>query len=183
MYKYNQCNNYIKTYFSYLLKGKTNPLLAAAAENIVIERDEILKDFQNLQDVNECTIVDGSSGLGTPLGKNFLEENLIKSLDLPVLLVVSGVNTAINNVLVGINHAKELGIRFRGVIINEYPDNTDDMNIKLLPRLIEEYTDIKILGVLPFFERNVNPNDLITEVLNGADIEGIFQVQIAKLQM
>lgn len=174
---------YIKTYFSYLLKGKTNPLLAAAAENIVIERDEILKDFQNLQDVNECTIVDGSSGLGTPLGKNFLEENLIKSLDLPVLLVVSGVNTAINNVLVGINHAKELGIRFRGVIINEYPDNTDDMNIKLLPRLIEEYTDIKILGVLPFFDRNVNPNDLITEVLNGADIEGIFEVQIAKLQM
>ena len=43
---------YIKTYFSYLLKGKTIPLLAAAAENIVIERDEILKDFQNLQDVN-----------------------------------------------------------------------------------------------------------------------------------
>lgn len=69
------------------------------------------------------------------------------------------------------------------MIINEYPDNTDDMNIKLLPRLIEEYTDIKILGVLPFFDRNVNPNDLITEVLNGADIEGIFEVQIAKLQM
>ena len=69
------------------------------------------------------------------------------------------------------------------MIINDYPDNTDDMNIKLLPRLIEEYTDIKILGVLPSFDRNINPNDLITEILNGVDIEAVFQVQIAKLQM
>lgn len=174
---------YIKTYFTYLLRGKNNPLVAAAAENIVIERNEILKDFQNLQDINECTIVDGSSGLGTPFGKNFLEENLIQSLDLPVLLAVSAVKTTINTILVAINHAKEIGIKFRGVIINDYPDNTEDMNIKLLPRLIEEYTDIKILGVLPAFDRNINPNDLITEILNGVDIEAVFQIQIAKLQM
>ena len=174
---------YIKTYFTYLLKENAAPIVAAAAENLIIKRDDILKDFQNLQDINECTVVDGSSGLGTPLSKNFLEENLIKSLDLPVLLAVSAVKSTINTILVAINHAKDIGINFRGVIINDYPDNTDDMNIKLLPRLIEEYTDIKILGVLPSFDRNINPNDLITEILNGVDIEAVFQVQIAKLQM
>jgi len=49
--------------------------------------------------------------------------------------------------------------------------------------LIEEYTDVKILGVLPAFDRNLNPNDLITEILNGVDIEAVFDVQIAKLQL
>ena len=49
--------------------------------------------------------------------------------------------------------------------------------------LVEEYTDVKILGVLPSFDRNLNPNDLITEILNGVDIEAVFDVQIAKLQL
>ena len=52
-----------------------------------------------------------------------------------------------------------------------------------MPSLIEEYTGTKVLGILPTFERNVNPNDLISEILNGIDIEAVFQIRIAKLQM
>ena len=32
------------------------------------------------------------------------------------------------------------------------------------------------------FNKNLNPNDLITEVLNGVDVEEAFDIQIAKLQ-
>ncbi len=174
---------YIKTYYSYLLKQNAAPLIAAAAENLIINKNTVLKDFQSIQDVNECLVVDGVSGLATPLSKNFLEEDLIKILDLPLLMVVSAKTSTINNVILSINHAKETGIKFRGVILGSYPENTDDVNIKLMPRLIEEYTDVKILGVLPAFDRNLNPNDLITEILNGVDIEAVFDVQIAKLQL
>lgn len=174
---------YIKTYYSYLLKQNAAPLIAAAAENLIIDKNTVLKDFQSIQDVNECLVVDGVSGLATPLSKNFLEEDLIKILDLPLLMVVSAKTSTINNVILSINHAKETGIKFRGVILGSYPENTDDVNIKLMPRLIEEYTDVKILGVLPAFDRNLNPNDLITEILNGVDIEAVFDVQIAKLQL
>ena len=65
---------YIKTYYSYLFKQKGSPLIAAAAENIAIDKNTILNDFQKIQDVHECLIVDGVSGLATPFGKNFLEE-------------------------------------------------------------------------------------------------------------
>ncbi len=174
---------YIKTYYSYLLKQKSSPLIAAAAENIAIDRNVILNDFQKIQDLYECLIVDGVSGLATPFGKNFLEEDLIKMLDLPLLMVVSAKSASINNIILSINHALEIGINFRGVILSNYPEATDDVNIKLLPRLIEEYTKVKILGILPSFEKNVNPNDLITEILNGVDIEAVFQIPIAKLQM
>ena len=174
---------YIKTYYSYLLKQKSSPLIAAAAENIAIDRNVILNDFQKIQDVYECLIVDGVSGLATPFGKNFLEEDLIKMLDIPLLMVVSAKSASINNIILSINHALEIGIKFRGVILSNYPDVTDDVNIKLLPRLIEEYTNVKILGILPSFEKNVNPNDLITEILNGVDIEAVFGIPIAKLHM
>lgn len=50
---------YIKTYFSYLFKNKSAPILAAAAEHTVIEKNIILSDFQKIQDVNECLVVDG----------------------------------------------------------------------------------------------------------------------------
>ncbi len=174
---------YIKTYYSYLLKQKSAPLLAAAAENIIIDKNTILQDFQRIQDVNECLVVDGVSGLATPLGKEFLEEDMIKILDLPLLMAISAKTSTINNIILSINHAVEKGIQFRGVILGNYPEKPDDMNIKLMPRLIEEYTNVKILGVLPSFDRNLNPNDLITEILNGVDIEAVFDIQIAKLQL
>ncbi len=174
---------YIKTYFSYLLKNKSAPILAAAAENIVIEKNVILSDFQKIQDINECLIVDGSLGIAAPLGKNFLEEDMIKMLDLPLLLVVSAKSANINNILLTINHAAETGINLRGVILSNYPQNCEDVNIKLMPRLIEEYTNTKVLGILPVFEKNLNPNDLITEILNGTDVEAVFNLRIAKLQI
>ena len=106
---------------------------------------------------------------------------MIKALELPLLLVVSPKDSSVDSVLLTINHIKDLQIPFRGVILNKCPDNIDDADMKLMPKLIEEYTDANILGVLPYFEKDLNPNDLINEVLNGIDIEGVFNVSIPKL--
>ena len=53
------------------------------------------------------------------------------------------------------------------------------------PKLIEKYTDTKILGVMPHIEnlKKINPNDLISNVLTGIDIESVFDVKIAKLEL
>ena len=175
---------YIKTYFTYLLKDRSNPLLAAAKESIIIEKNDILSDYQKLEDMYELLVVDGISGLASPLGKNFLEEDLIKILDLPLLLIVSASSTDINNILLTVNHAKEKGITLRGIILTNFPEHTESSDIKLLPRLIEEYTDVKILGILPHFNKNdLNPNDLISEILSGVDLEAALNIRIAKLQL
>ena len=108
---------------------------------------------------------------------------MIKMLDLPLLLVVSAKTANINNILLTINHATETGINVRGVILNSYPKINEDVNLKLIPKLVEEYTNTKVLGILPEFDKNLNPNDLITEILNGVDVEGVFNLRIAKLQM
>ncbi len=167
---------YIKTYFSYLLKSSAAPILSAAEEKIIIDKNVILQDYQVIKDKFEFLFVDGLSGLTTPLSKNFLEEDIIRMLDLPMLLVVSGDN--INNTIMSLNRAKEKGINTRGVIV--YDCNEDDINIKLMPKLIKEYTDTKVLGMIPNPEKN--PADLITEILNRVNIEEVFQIPIVKLK-
>lgn len=171
---------HIKTYFTYLLKENISPILSAANEKIIIEKEIITRDFQAIQNDNECLIVDGLWGLATPYGKSFLEEDVVKSLKLPLILTISAENADLNNALLSINRTKDLDINFRGVVINNYSEKS--VSKKLIPKMIEEYTDAEVLGTLPHFEQNVNPGDLIAEVLNGIDIENVFNIKIAKLK-
>ena len=173
-------DTFINTYFSYQLEKNLSPILSAAAEGLVMEKNVILKDFQKIQERDECLIVDGYSSLATPLSKDFLEEDIAKILDLPVIFTVSANNPDISNTLLSVNRANELNLNVRGIIINDYPENPN-INVKLMPKLIEEYTNTKVLGILPFIKKGINPEDLITEILNNVDIESVFRLRIAKL--
>ncbi len=175
---------YLKTYSTYLLKSQAVPILAAEEEGVVIDKQLIKKEFEVLQKENDCTIVNSSGEISSPLGTNFLVSDMVKMLDLPLLIVASPGENLINNTLLSINNAVEKGIKVRGVIINDYPEYTNNSDLKSAPRLIEEYSDAKILGVIPHFsDTKLDPSDLITNILNGIDIESVFDVKIAKLDV
>lgn len=176
---------YIKTFSSYLFKAQASPVIASEMEFKTIDKNFIKKDFDMLAKSNDCTIVESTGGIMTPLAPNLLTSDLIKTLDLPVILVVKPDSSTVNNSLLAINHAQSKGINIRGVIINNCPDNTKNIDIKTVPRLIEEYSDIKILGIVKSFRsaKNISPSDLITSILNGIDIESVFDVKIAKLDL
>ena len=74
-------------------------------------------------------------------------------------------------------------IEIRGVVINDIPEDCPKALLTSIPRLIEEFTNVKILGLVPHLQSNLSPEDLITAVLNGIDIESIFNVKIEKLDM
>lgn len=176
---------YIKTYFSYLLKNNEIPAIAAELEHTDINKEIIYQDYLSIKKEFECIISDGTMGLATPLSDGFLEQDLVKMLEIPVLMVVSPTENSVNNTLVNINQAVSSGVKLRGVIINDCPEIIQDLSIKSMPKLIEKYTDTKILGVMPHIEnlKKINPNDLISNVLTGIDIESVFDVKIAKLEL
>jgi len=176
---------YVNTYSSYLLKEPAAPAIAAELENIVIDRNVIKKDFQNLAQKHDCTIVEGAGGLMVPIAPKFLILDMIKMLDLPIVIVVRPDLGTVNHTLLTINQAISSGINVRGVIINNFPERTKNISIKAAPRLIEEYSDAKILGIVKHFNnvQKINPNDLITNILNGIDIESVFDVKISKLNV
>lgn len=176
---------YVQTHSTYLLKEQAAPVIAAELENITIDRNLIRKEFGIISKENDCTIVEGSGGLMVPLAPKFLVSDMIKMLDIPILIVIRPDMGTVNHSLLTINQAVSSGIKVRGVIINDFPERTKNVAIKSIPRLIEEYSDAKILGVVKHFGnfQKINPNDLITDILNGIDIESVFDVRISKLDV
>lgn len=174
---------YIQVHSTYLLKEQAPPVIAAEAENILISKDIIKKDYELISKEQDCLILAGTGGIMMPLAPDFLESDMIKYLDLPVVIIVKPESGMVNQTLLTINHAQSKGIKVRGVIINNFSENTDNTEVKNALRLIEEYSDVKILGIVRSFKNpdKINPSELITEILNGIDIESVFDVKIAKL--
>ena len=174
---------YIETHFSYLYKSKGDVLTASEVENNEIDIDFIFKDAKKYAMVSDCILIDGEGGILTPIAPSLQNIDLINKLQTPILFVVSPNENAINNTLLSIFGAKENGIEVRGVVINNVKSSSDNKQITNLIRIIEEYSDVKILGMIPNMGDKIKPEELITSILNGIDIESVFGVKIAKLDI
>lgn len=174
---------FINTHFSYLFKLNSEPLIAAENENEIIDIDLIYNEYHRILDNSECTIIDGDSGLLSPIAPSLQNIDLIKKLQIPVLFVISPREDSINDILLSIYAAQEKGIQVRGVIINNIKDDCSKTTLTSITRIIEEYSNVSILGLIPNLGEKVLPEDLISGVLNGVDIESVFKVKIAKLEL
>lgn len=173
----------IKTYCSYLFRENDIPLISALKENVVIKKETILEDYKSVCDKFECFLTIGTNGMATPIGNNFLEVDMVKYIELPILFVISAY-TPINDILMMINHAVIKNIKISGVVLYDCPYKTNDENIKNLPKLIEKYTNTSVVGAFPKIDNiyTITPGDLISYVLSGVNLERLFDVQIAKLR-
>ena len=131
--------------------------------------------------LSDCTIIDSDGGLLSPISASIQNFDIIKLLQLPLLVTVSPNENTINSTLHTINTAIEKGIEIRGVIINNITNNCPKTLLTSITRIIEEYSSTKILGLMPHLEGKISPEDLITAILNGIDIESVFNVKIEKL--
>ena len=128
------------------------------------------------------TSASGTLGLSTPLTKKFLEADLVRNLSLPVVLVAPAESESINNTIMAINQAQNSNIELRGVVLSTSVGlvNQESLTIKL----IQEYTGARVCGIFNKLkdEFEVNPNDIIANIITDVDIQGLFRVPIAKLQ-
>ena len=174
---------YIDTHFSYLYKEQAEPLIASEADNEFIDIDYINKEYKRIIAVSECTLLDGDCGILSPLAPNTTTADMIRKLVIPTLIVTTPTENSVNNTLMTINTAIEKGIEVRGVIINNISEDCSKPLLTSITRIIEEYTNIKILGLIPKLHDKNSPEDIITAILNGIDIESVFNVKIEKLDM
>ena len=174
---------YVNTHFTYLFKSKSVPLIAAENENEIIDIELINQEYQRINDNSDYTIIDGDSGLLSPLAQSVQTVDMIKKLQIPVLFVITPREDSINDTLLSIYAAQEKGVEVKGVIINNIKENCSTELLTSITRIIEEYSNVKILGLLTNLGEKVLPEDLITGILNGLDIEKVFNVKIEKLEM
>lgn len=176
---------YVETFCSYLLKEPAAPYIAAEIEKKEIDFELIQKDYQNIKEKCEMVLVEGAGGLMVPVAPNKVMGDIAKFLDIPVLIVARPNLGTVNHTILTINQAKSMGLDVAGVVINQYPLGTKNAAIKTAPRLIEEYTDASILGVVPYmhFFDATKPGEIINTFLNSIDLEKIFRIKIPKLNM
>ena len=173
---------YINTHFSYLFKTNSEPLIAAEKENEFIDIELINTEYQRIISNTDCVLLDGDNGLLSPIAPSLQTADMIKKLQIPVLFVITPKEDSINDTLLSIYTAQEKGIDIRGVVINNIREGCSKELLTAITRVVEEYSNVSILGLLPHLGEKIVPEELITSVLNGIDIESIFRVKLEKVE-
>ena len=119
---------------AYTFKSPLSPHAAAKLENREIEPDRII-----LPQTQNNLIVEGAGGLMVPLNDHFLMLDLIKKLDLTVILVSKNYLGSINHTLLTAEVLKLHNINVAGIIFNGVENIESELFIK-------NYTGLKIFG-------------------------------------
>jgi len=114
---------------SYCFEEAVSPHLAASRAGVSIEIDKIKMDYANISKKYDYMVVEGAGGIVCPfnLEKGILLPDIIKALDLPVLIVADGGLGTINSTVLTIEYAKNHGLSVGGIILNNF-DNNDFMH-------------------------------------------------------
>lgn len=175
-------DSYMETFSTYMFKSDSSPVIAAALEGVEIDVDLIYQDYMTFSKNFECIVTDGMLGLSTPITRKFLEADLVKNLSLPVVLVAPAQTESINNTIMAIQQAQNSGVELRGVILSTSEGLVGEESATI--KLIQEYTGVRVKGIFNKLkdEFEVNPNDIIANIITDVDIQELFKVPIAKLK-
>ena len=174
----------ISTASSYIFTSQNSPIVAAyESESKKIELNKIYNDFLGVKQMTECNIVEGSNSISTPVSDKMLEIDIVKTLDIPLLLVINPKKSKIEDVISGVNFVISSGVNLLALIINDYDENSENIEEKYYPQMVKEFTGVNVLGSIPHYENfnALTPDTLIADILHNINIQKVFGLQIAKL--
>ncbi len=103
---------------SYRFAPACSPHLAAARAGIRISVAKIARDLRQLQTMADLLVVEGAGGVLAPLNQRQTMLDLMRELELPVILVSRTQLGAINHALLSLRVLRQAGIRVAGVLFN-----------------------------------------------------------------
>jgi len=119
-------NDCVDKYVSYIFKEPVSPHLAAEIDGISVKKEKIRQDFENLSKDYDYIIVEGAGGIFCPLNlkdENIFLTDIIKMLNLDVIIVTSAKLGTLNSTILTTEYAKNYAINLKGIIINKYDSN------------------------------------------------------------
>lgn len=125
---------------AYRLSQPFSPHKSAAIDGVTIDPEKII-----LPATDNTLIIEGAGGLMVPLSGRFLMIDLIKKLNVEVVLVSQNYLGSINHTLLSVYALKQYQIPVKGIIFN----GAEDIYSK---EYILEYSSLKLLGHIPEYD-------------------------------
>lgn len=144
--------------FSYPLA----PMVAAELEGKSVDLDAVMRAYSMLITKYDFLVVEGAGGIMVPIKESggsmitglipsaFFMSDLIKSLDIPVVIVARAGLGTINHTLLTVMHAIGEGIEVLGVIINSNEPAGNTAAERTNPEVLRRICPVPILAAVPF---------------------------------
>lgn len=117
----------MKDMVSYVYKTAVSPHLAAILEGNPVDLNVIEADFNSAKVKYDYLCVEGSGGIICPLRMDEIQtimlENVIKTLNLSVIIVALPELGTINSTVLTVEYLRSRGIEIEGIILNNYDKN------------------------------------------------------------
>ncbi len=153
-------------YLSYMFEPALSPHLASKIENKHIKLEKIQKDFKEIKNKFDYIVVEGAGGIVCPMNldsnKPLLIEDIIKGLNLDIIIIAPAELGSINSTVMTVEYAKNHGINTKGIILNNFlPDDRMQQDNKIQ---IEKLTNIPVIATVQNGEKDLEINiNLLTE--------------------
>ncbi|MTI84460.1 MAG: dethiobiotin synthase [Firmicutes bacterium] len=134
----------------YRLEPPLAPSIAAQISGVNIEVHKIDHAYRELCKRHRFMLVEGAGGIMVPVTGRFLMADLVKMLNLPVLIVARPGLGTVNHTLLTIEYAKSRDIQVAGIIINGLNESEAGPAEKTNPGLIEELSGVPVVGIIPY---------------------------------
>lgn len=137
-----------RTVNPWLLNEPLSPHIAARHAGVEITTATIIETFHLADERADLLLVEGVGGLYAPLSDTLTQPELIRQLDIPVLLVVGLRLGCLNHALLTAAAIEHEGLRFAGWISNQIDPafQAQAENIQTL----NERLNAPCLGILPY---------------------------------
>ncbi|MEM3085452.1 MAG: dethiobiotin synthase [Nitrososphaerales archaeon] len=122
------------------------PFVASKILKADIKLEDVISAFKSITSKHEFVVVEGIGGVMVPVKQDYFVINLIKELNLPVLIVSRASLGTINHTLLTVNACRNHDIDISGIVINCVGDNTAE---KTAGEVIHELTKIFVIGSIP----------------------------------
>jgi adenosylmethionine-8-amino-7-oxononanoate transaminase/dethiobiotin synthase len=137
----------------YYAKEPLSPHLAFARRKTAIDRQKIFDCFEMLKSRHDVLLVEGAGGLMVPIMKDYLVADLVRDLDIALIIVARlGLGT-INHTLLTVEQARSRGIPIAGIIFSDAGKGSKGVPEKTNPRAIAELSGVPVLGTIPRLKR------------------------------
>ena len=175
----------IKTYSSFNFKQNGIPAIVADFERTKIKTDTIIREYNKAKKENDIIIVEGVHSLLTPITARISSVDIAETLNLKTVVIIdTNENDFVTKTITVLKAAENYSIDIAGLIFNNYSPNSKNDPHHAEVDLLQNMLEYEALGSIPnvnYTGEGINPEILISEILQNIDLSKVFDMEIPKL--